>query len=508
FRTILLLCCGCTTFFVLHNAVGGLSPPSAGSTPTFPRKIWQSWKLDPLRFEARDAERAMTWTLKNPAHRYEVLTDDNAETYVDEHFGPRGFNRPDIVSIYKGLRSLRIIQADLLRYLIMYTEGGVWADIDVEALESIEHFVPKRHRESDIGMVIGIETDEPALKDHPFLGAKAQSFCQWTFMCKPRLKVMMRLIDNILIWLSTLALEQGKPISELRLSFDEVLNGTGPSAFTSAILAEMSVETGRRMTWADFTGLEESWVVGNVLVLTSQAFAAGTGHSKSGNHHGKGALVKHHFHASPWTTNHPRFKHPIYGEVEKCNWDVECVKLWDANTAFFASLPKDDQTKMIELKDREDAAVAKQDVPELPLAMDLGLPPGPEDDPVIALDGSLSAPAPAEVPAGSVVDLLESIPVGDSQTKLESLDVKVPGSAPAGILAGLTAGLAEGLPETALDSKAEEVSGGLAALDAPASGAPSGSSLAADETAADADAGAAEAPLLVDLPADEVLEAV
>jgi len=486
FRMIFLLCCGCTVFFILHNTFGGLREPSTGPAPTFPRKIWQSWKLDSLRFEARDAERAMTWTLKNPAHRYEVLTDDNAETYVEEHFGPRGFNRPDIVSIYKGLKSLRIIQADLLRYLIMYAEGGVWADIDVEALESIEHFIPKRHSESNFGMVIGIETDEPALKGHPVLGSKAQSFCQWTFMCKPRLPVMMRLIgitcchslltlkltlrsDNILIWLSNLALEQSKPISELQLNFDEVLNGTGPSAFTTAILTQMSVETGKKMTWNDFHGLEESWLVGNVLVLTSEAFAAGTGHSKSGNHHGKGALVKHHFHASSWTTNHPRFKHPIYGEVEKCNWDVECVKLWDANTAFFASLPMEDQRKMIELKDREDAAVLGGHGPasEVPLIADPGSPPtSPLQEPqpdIGAPDSDVVGLAPAGIAAGllqspaegSLHDTLRSGSQAQDTNVLELGITKTSSRIPV----GLTEGLLEGLPESPATEDTTELLG-------------------------------------------------
>ncbi|KAK5723540.1 hypothetical protein LTR15_005238 [Elasticomyces elasticus] len=439
FRTILLLFCGCTTFFLLHNTFGGLRPPQSGVSLIIPRKIWQSWKLDPLRFEARDAERAMTWTLKNPAWRYEVLTDDNAETYVKQHFGPGGFNRPDIVSIYLGLNA-RIIQADLLRYLIMYVEGGLWADIDVEAIKSIDHFVPKRYSESDIDMVIGIETDEPALKDHPVLGAKAQSFCQWTFMCKPRLPVMMRLIDNILIWLSNLAMEQGRSISELQLNFDEVLNGTGPSAFTTAILAEISVNTGKRKTWADFHGLEESTVVGGVLVLTSEAFAAGTGHSESGNHHGKNALVKHHFHASTWTDSHPRFKHPIYGEVEKCNWDVECVKLWDANTAFFASLPKEDQTKMIALKDRETAAALRTDDtgPEIPLVPDAGSP--------------------------QALPMLE-----EARTQLVESDSNAPGSAAAAMLAGVPAGLTDSIAVDMAADLDDDLPAGAAAV-APADG--------------------------------------
>ena len=82
----------------------------------------------------------------------------------------------------------------------------------------------------------------------------------------------------------------------------------------------------------------------------TEAFAAGTGHSKSGVHSSSRALVKHHFHASDWTSKHPRHKHPIYGEVERCNWNIECVDLWDANTAFFDSLPEKEQMEMISIK--------------------------------------------------------------------------------------------------------------------------------------------------------------
>ncbi|KAH0171208.1 glycosyltransferase family 32 protein, partial [Aureobasidium melanogenum] len=317
----------------------------------FPRKIWQSWKVDPTRFETRDVERARTWTVKNPGYRYEVLTDDNADYYVEHHYGPMGLNRPDIISVYKSLNA-KIIKQDLLRYLIMYVEGGLYADIDVEAIRPIKRFIPKIYDEVDVDMVIGIEVDEPAFASHPVLGSKAQSFCQWTFMCKPRLPVMIRLVENIMKWLHELSRKQDKPISELHLDFNEVLTGTGPSAFTIAILAEMSKTVGRNVAWDRFTELTEAKLVGGILVLPVEAFAAGTGHSDSGNHKGKGALVKHHFHASSWPTNHPRFKHPVYGEVEKCNWDAECVKLWDANTAFFNGLQEEERLRIINIKEQ------------------------------------------------------------------------------------------------------------------------------------------------------------
>ena len=353
-RKLLLLCLIGSILILLHHTGGGVSYLPHTLPERIPQKIWQSWKVDALQFEGRDVERARTWTAKNPNYRYEILTDDNALGYVEQHFGPSGFNRPDIVHTYQSLNA-KIIKSDLLRYLIMYVEGGVYADIDVEAIKPIKSFIPNRFDEREVDMVIGIEVDEPIFNDHPILGRKSQSFCQWTFMCKPGLPVMMRLIENILKWLSDLSQKQGKPISTLVLDFDEVISGTGPSAFTRAILTEMSKVTGEPVTWEPFHDLTEAKLVGGVLVLTVEAFAAGTGHSDSGNHGGRGALVKHHFHASSWPTNHPRFKHPIYGEIEKCNWDVECVRLWDANTAFFNALPEQEQFKIIAIKEIDES---------------------------------------------------------------------------------------------------------------------------------------------------------
>src|SRR4051794_34975376 len=44
-----------------------------GGTPAhpdsiFPKKIWQTWKVDPLGFAERDLAVAKTWTTKNPGH--------------------------------------------------------------------------------------------------------------------------------------------------------------------------------------------------------------------------------------------------------------------------------------------------------------------------------------------------------------------------------------------------------------------------------------------------------
>lgn len=302
--------------------------PLIASTPIIPRKIWQTWKIGPLAFEQRESDTAKTWPAVNPSYRYEVLTDQNADQYVEWHYGVHGFNRPDIIDIWKQLK-ITIIKADLLRYLIMYAEGGVYADIDVESIRPIERFIPERYDEQEVDMIIGVEIDEPAWVDHPVLGSKCMSFCQWTFAAKPRLPVMMRLIENIQDWLHDLSRQKGVPISELKLDFNEVISGTGPSAFTAAVLDQMTAQNnGKKVTWDLFHNLMESRLQNGILVLNVEAFAAGQGHSDSGNHGSRAALVKHHYHASGWPLIHPRLNHPMYGEVEKCNWKPECIHEW------------------------------------------------------------------------------------------------------------------------------------------------------------------------------------
>ncbi|KAI0160075.1 glycosyltransferase family 32 protein [Hypoxylon sp. FL1284] len=320
----------------------------------FPKKIWQTWKMDPFSFEERTSEVAKSWTVQNPSFRYEVLTDGNDMTYVEQHYGPGGFNRMGIVDLYRSVNAT-IIKADLLRYLVMYAEGGVYADIDVEALRPVHRFIPERYDESEIDMVVGVEIDQPEFKEHKILGRKSQSFCQWTFMAKPRQAVMLKLIENIQIWLTSLARQQNVPIGELVVDFDEVISGTGPSAFTAAILEEMRERSrGMSVSWDDFHDLSESKVVGGILVLDVEAFAAGQGHSDSGNHEARGALVKHYYHASNWPSRHPRYSHPIYGEVESCNWNPDCVRIWDEDVQNFGLLPPEEQQKRLDEKEAQD----------------------------------------------------------------------------------------------------------------------------------------------------------
>lgn len=325
---------------------------------TFPQKIWQTWKVDPLNFEDRDLITSRTWVNKNPGMRYEVLTDDNELAFVEEHFGAGSpINRPDIVKFYKSI-NLHIIKADLLRYMIMYAQGGVYADIDVEALKPVHRFIPERYDERDIDLIVGVEIDQPEFSNHPILGKKSKSFCQWTIIAKPHQPVMLHLIEHIMAWLKEESKKQKVALGDIELTFDQVISGTGPSAFTHALLEQMRQNhRGGKVTWDLFHSIDESKVVGRVLVLNVEAFCAGQGHSDSGNHDSRGALVKHHYHASNWPSKHPRYSHPAYGQVEDCNWNVECVRLWDENVAEYEKLSEEEKQVKIEQAKKPDIGI-------------------------------------------------------------------------------------------------------------------------------------------------------
>lgn len=98
------------------------------STPShqFPRKIWQTSKNGPAGLDSEDRHPIQSWVKINQKHRYEILTAHTAESYVRDTFS----HRQDIVETFTDLQD-PILRADLIRYLVLLGDGGVYSDIDV-----------------------------------------------------------------------------------------------------------------------------------------------------------------------------------------------------------------------------------------------------------------------------------------------------------------------------------------------------------------------------------------
>jgi len=92
------------------------------TTADIPRSIWQIYMYS----EPPDdgiLEHVNTWSKLNPDFSHHRLSNADAIEFVSRHYA----HRPDLVDLYTNLKP-RSLKSDLLRYMILATEGGVCAD--------------------------------------------------------------------------------------------------------------------------------------------------------------------------------------------------------------------------------------------------------------------------------------------------------------------------------------------------------------------------------------------
>lgn len=165
----------------------------ASTTLPIPHKIWQLW-IHPIKRPSPDLrESSNTWIDLNPGfdYVYAVLNDSSAETYVQEVFK----DRQDIVDAFT--RANETIQkADLLRYLWLLEEGGVYSDLDARCAKPVRDWIPTQYR-SSTGLVIGIEIDD-YFEGHYDPEVPYIQLCQWTIMARPHHPTMAKVIDTVI----------------------------------------------------------------------------------------------------------------------------------------------------------------------------------------------------------------------------------------------------------------------------------------------------------------------
>jgi mannosyltransferase OCH1-like enzyme len=246
----------------------------------FPKKIWQSWKDDSEDPTDRTVGFPKQWRTTNPDHRYERITDKNSESYVRDRFSD------DIYKLFSQL-SDPILRADLLRYLILYADGGVYADIDTHPKQPVSKWIPIEYRDK-VNLVVGIENDHKGQRIWPTVPYTVQ-LAQYVVLAKPGHIVMAKLIERVcdslrkIIDSATTSQQQEKQQQhqskprpradpKLHLHFDEVMSTTGPFPFTAVLMEYFSNLTREKYTGDQFTSMKGSKLIGDVLVLPLDSF--------------------------------------------------------------------------------------------------------------------------------------------------------------------------------------------------------------------------------------------
>ncbi|KAL4233745.1 hypothetical protein ACF0H5_008425 [Mactra antiquata] len=108
-------------------------PTTFGESPRIPHIIHQTYKdtLIPHKF----VRYVKTFAKYNPNWKYYFWTDESARKLIAER-------HPDFLSTWDNYRS-GLNKADALRYIVLYEFGGIYADIDVENMRSLDRATMK-----------------------------------------------------------------------------------------------------------------------------------------------------------------------------------------------------------------------------------------------------------------------------------------------------------------------------------------------------------------------------
>lgn len=227
------------------------------------------------------------------------LTDASAEIWVQETFG---HDRPDVAEVYWNI-SVPILKADLLRYMLLFAEGGLWFDLDVscEPQFTIGNWNPDAFK-SNTSLLVGWEFD---------VGWGEGVFHQlatWTIQAtKPRLPYLETAIEDIVSEFRDISAEKNTPISSLDLSMvPDVVDFTGPRRLTRSVYkvleANRTKDEFREQVESKVFFNKEPQLVDDVLFLPGYSLAASMNTYDAGVVVGP-PLVIHHY-AGSWKNTH------------------------------------------------------------------------------------------------------------------------------------------------------------------------------------------------------------
>ena len=282
-----------------HHSPDDPDPDSTEPISPIPRKIWQNYfSRDIDEDSLRDAS---SWIVLNRDYRYTLIGRDGANKFVDRNFA----DDPALVKRYHSLPNFAMM-SDLLRYMVLYIEGGTYTDIDTTALQPIRNWVAPEHR-ADVRAIIGIEYDQRDGGGWVDISHEVQ-FCQWTLAAAPGHPLFGRMIRRALWSFGELErVHNGTALVRQHPSNFEVLNSTGPAAFTDVVFDYLrDTNPGVITNLRNFSYITEPALYGDVLILPIDGFGVGQPHSNSSPNQPPfpdSAFVKHNFHGG-WKVDH------------------------------------------------------------------------------------------------------------------------------------------------------------------------------------------------------------
>jgi len=261
----------------------------------FPAYIWQTWKTTPGSGDFEDLFRPFeaSWTEKHPGFVHEVITDPVAVHLIRYLYA----SFPEVQEAYNAL-PVPVLKADFFRYLILLARGGIYSDIDTQALRPATEWLPPKFDRSSIGLVVGIEAD-PDRADWAKWYSRRIQFCQWTIEAKAGHPVLRDIVATITE--DTLRMKKLNILTIPKMD-KSIVEFTGPAIWTDAIFRYFNSpdhfdmkDSQQNISWRDFAGIETPKKVGDVVVLPITSFSPGVQQMGAKDIDDDMAFVKHEF---------------------------------------------------------------------------------------------------------------------------------------------------------------------------------------------------------------------
>ncbi|KAK8880193.1 Glycosyltransferase family 32 protein [Apiospora arundinis] len=288
---------------------GGItsSPSSSPSTPEIsneiPKKIW--FKLGPNGLSDDARKWTDTCIQQNPGYEARFLTDADADAFVNARFA---VTRPYIVETYNAL-TVPILKADLLRYLLLYAEGGVWFDTDascegipieqwgiVSAGLTNTTMEQRQDARARASLVVGWEFDVGIAYEFQ------RQFVTWAVVAqKPQIPHLLAVVDDVVASIRETAASQNLTVSQLRMdNIPDVVFFTGPVRFAKSVMRSLGLDKDDEFQKI----LEPKLAGGDVLILPGYALSASANEYEPKDLDRVGpSLVTHHY-AGTWKNDY------------------------------------------------------------------------------------------------------------------------------------------------------------------------------------------------------------
>lgn len=199
----------------------------------------------------------------NPSYDIQFLTDEDAADFVNTAFA----DRTDILYMYFGL-TVPSLRHDLLRYLLLYDQGGVWFELGTSCSEiPIDEWIPEQYAD-DTGLVVGRETDAG------WRPGTRRRFASWVLMAKPESPHLLTVVENLVEALQQTMQFYDVDIEDVTLAMTgDAIAFSGPGRLTSGVVKSLEVMLDRDVEPEEVSSVLLPNLIGDVLIMPRRSFA-------------------------------------------------------------------------------------------------------------------------------------------------------------------------------------------------------------------------------------------